>query len=191
VHAVHDSIITMDGDGQNDSRDIEGLLQTLKQAPRPAMTLVKGFRRSRRDSAWRRFSSLLANGVRRRLLGDATPDSGCGIQALSRELFLSLPWFDHMHRFLPALVLRAGGEVISREVNHRERSRGHSHYGTLDRLAAGLIDLAGVLWLMRRAPVPHIEEPHDYWNNRHLLAGDRFSGPGTVHGEIPGPMAAK
>jgi dolichol-phosphate mannosyltransferase len=88
--------------------------------------------------------------VRSRLLGDATPDTGCGLKLFRRGLFLRLPAFDHMHRFLPALVLRAGGEVQSIPVRHRPRLTGTSHYGTLDRLAAGLLDLGGVLWLKRR-----------------------------------------
>ena len=98
--------------------------------------------------------------MRARLLGDATPDTGCGLKVFPRALFLDLPRFDHMHRFLPALVLRAGGRVVSEPVNHRPRLRGRSNYGTLDRLAVSLFDVAGVAWLQRRASRP-VLEPED------------------------------
>jgi dolichol-phosphate mannosyltransferase len=100
----------------------------------------------------------VANGVRNRLLRDDTPDSGCGLKVLSREAYLRLPYFDHMHRFLPALIRRDGGEVRSLEVNHRPRERGRSNYGTLDRLWVGIVDLMGVAWLQRRARMAEIEE---------------------------------
>ncbi len=87
-----------------------------------------------------------------------TPDTGCGLKLFPRELFLELPYFDHMHRFLPALVRRAGGEVVSVEVNHRPRTRGRSKYGLHNRLWASLVDLAGVMWLMRRSRLPQVEE---------------------------------
>jgi dolichol-phosphate mannosyltransferase len=120
--------------------------------------MVGGWRNKRYDSAWRLFSSKVANGVRAGLLSDNTPDTGCGLKVFSRDRFLSLPYFDHMHRFLPALILRAGGQVISEPVNHRSRTSGQSKYGTLDRLWAGIIDLAGVIWLQRRAKLPVIKE---------------------------------
>jgi dolichol-phosphate mannosyltransferase len=119
--------------------------------------MVTGFRRRRQDSLIRRVSSRVANGVRSRLLKDQTPDTGCGLKIFSRELFLSLPYFDHMHRFLPALVKRAGGHILSIEVNHRHREKGNSHYGTLDRLVAGIIDLMGVYWLLARTRMPDID----------------------------------
>jgi dolichol-phosphate mannosyltransferase len=99
--------------------------------------------------------------VRSRLLGDATPDTGCGLKVFARDAFLTLPYFDHMHRFLPALVLRAGGQVISVGVSHRHRQRGSSKYGTLDRLLVGIVDLMGVMWLKRRSSLPHVEESAD------------------------------
>jgi dolichol-phosphate mannosyltransferase len=95
-------------------------------------------------------SSRVANAVRGRLLGDRTPDTGCGLKVFEREVFLALPHFDHMHRFLPALFLRAGGRVVSVEVAHRPRERGVSHYGMWNRLWAGIVDIAGVWWLIRR-----------------------------------------
>ncbi len=153
-------IATLDGDGQNDPKDIPRLFQLLSgQQPRPAaLTMVVGWRNQRHDSAWRLFSSKIANTVRAKLLGDDTPDSGCGLKIFSKELFLVLPYFDHMHRFLPALVLRAGGAVLSEPVNHRPRSAGVSKYGTLDRLGVGMVDLLGVMWLKKRGGIAEVEK---------------------------------
>jgi dolichol-phosphate mannosyltransferase len=120
--------------------------------------LYAGWRAKRRDSAVKRFSSRIANRIRARLLGDATPDTGCGLKLIERATFLELPYFDHMHRFLPALVLRAGGQVVSVKVNHRPRERGKSNYGTFDRLWVGISDLFGVMWLQRRAKRPALIE---------------------------------
>lgn len=153
------AVATLDGDGQNDPADIPRLLQALgelqKQNPRG---MVAGHRKQRKDTGWRRFSSRVANTVRGGLLRDHTPDTGCGLKVFSRALFLELPYFDHMHRFLPALAQRAGGAVISVEVNHRPRLAGVSKYGTWQRLWVGIIDLFGVMWLQRRAFVANIEE---------------------------------
>ncbi|MFZ0614215.1 MAG: glycosyltransferase family 2 protein [Desulfobacterales bacterium] len=149
--ARHRLILTLDGDGQNDPADIEKILAPFSAGGyESSATMVIGHRTNRRDTRWRRFSSLVANSVRRWALGDSVPDSGCGIKAFPRDLFLSLPFFDHFHRFLPPLVKRAGGEVISVPVHHRPRRHGQSHYGTLGRLWVGIIDLFGVMWLMRR-----------------------------------------
>ncbi len=147
-------LATLDGDGQNDPADLPALLQ--RAAEGGPGCLAAGHRTRRRDSWIKRRTSRIANGVRARLLRDATPDTGCGLKVLRRELFLALPHFDHMHRFLPALVLRAGGSVVSVPVNHRPRLRGQSNYGTLDRLAVGVVDLAGVWWLQRRWRIPDI-----------------------------------
>lgn len=153
-------IATLDGDGQNDPGDIPRLYEVLMQqrATVGNLWMVAGWRNKRYDSAWRLFSSKVANGVRSRLLGDNTPDTGCGLKLFSKDVFLALPYFDHNHRFLPALILRAGGQVISEPVNHRSRTAGTSKYGTLDRLWAGIIDLSGVIWLQRRAKRPVITE---------------------------------
>ena len=151
-------IATLDGDGQNDPADIPALLsrwRDLWQHKPPV--LIAGWRAKRRDTWLRRLSSRVANGVRSRLLGDATPDSGCGLKLFAREDFLALPYFDHMHRFLPALVRRAGGTVVSVQVAHRPREHGQSHYGIHNRLWVGLVDLLGVMWLQRRARVPLVE----------------------------------
>ena len=150
-------IATLDGDGQNDPADIPRLLDRARAlaAAGPAL-LVAGHRVSRRDSRMKRISSRVANAVRSRLLGDATPDTGCGLKIFPRALFLELPHFDHMHRYLPALVIRQGGRVASEPVNHRPRRAGRSNYGTLDRLAVSLFDLIGVAWLQRRWKRPEV-----------------------------------
>jgi dolichol-phosphate mannosyltransferase len=119
--------------------------------------MVAGHRVSRKDSGVKRVTSRIANAIRAKLLGDATPDTGCGLKVFPRALFLDLPRFDHMHRYLPALVLRQGGRVVSEPVNHRPRLRGTSNYGTLDRLVVSLSDLLGVIWLQRRWKRPAAE----------------------------------
>ena len=161
-------IATLDGDGQNDPADIPRLLRRAQAesgggaAAAATAVMVAGHRVSRRDTWRKRWTSRIANAVRARLLGDNTPDTGCGLKVFPRALFLDLPRFDHMHRFLPALVLRAGGRVVSEPVNHRPRLRGRSNYGTWDRLAVSLFDLVGVAWLQRRAARPVVVvEPED------------------------------
>jgi dolichol-phosphate mannosyltransferase len=149
-------VATLDGDGQNDPADIPKLWRLGLTAPDAPPLLIAGYRESRQDSRRKRFASQIANRVRRRILGDDTPDTGCGLKLFPRVLFLDLPYFDHMHRFLPALVLREGGIVRSTRVNHRPRRRGVSKYGVLDRLGVGVVDLFGVIWLKRRAARPHL-----------------------------------
>lgn len=144
-------IATLDGDGQNDPADIPVLLAHWSTQFNGAPLLLTGRRAARRDHWLRRLSSRIANRVRRALLKDDTADTGCGLKLIERSTYLMLPYFDHMHRFLPALVLRSGGQVVSIPVNHRPRVRGRSHYGVWNRLWVGLIDLAGVMWLLRRA----------------------------------------
>lgn len=152
-------VATLDGDGQNDPADIPALFAQLRAPDRPeGLAMVAGWRRKRQDTPWRRFSSKLANAVRAGLLNDATPDTGCGLKVFARDVYLSLPYFDHMHRFLPALVQRAGGKVVSVHVNHRPRTQGISKYGTWNRLWAGIVDLFGVMWLQRRGKHPRVEE---------------------------------
>ncbi len=153
--ARFDWIATLDGDGQNDPADIPALLARLRAArPEENLHMLAGWRANRRDTWFRRFSSKVANGVRSNLLKDATPDTGCGLKVFSRATFLRLPYFDHMHRFLPALVQRHGGRVESVVVNHRPRERGTSKYGLHNRLWVGIVDLFGVMWLIRRARKP-------------------------------------
>lgn len=153
-----EKIVTLDGDGQNDPADIPNLWQQLKKSEFPENLIVCGYRRHRHDSLLKKVSSRIANGFRQYILKDATPDTGCGIKMFSRAAFLELPYFDHMHRFLPALFLRNNGRVISVVVNHRPRTRGQSHYGMFNRLWIGLIDTFGVAWLQRRVKHPRIVE---------------------------------
>jgi dolichol-phosphate mannosyltransferase len=147
-------IATLDADGQNDPADIKRLWELARSAPNAERLLLAGHRQKRRDTAIKRVSSRIANAVRGAMLKDRTPDTGCGLKLLRRDLYLALPFFDHNHRFLPALVLREGGFVQSVAVNHRPRQRGKSNYGTLDRLFVGIVDLFGVMWLQHRAKVP-------------------------------------
>jgi len=150
-------IATLDGDGQNDPADIPKLLDARTVAP-AELKLFAGWRVTRRDSFNKRISSKVANAVRSRMLRDSTPDTGCGLKLFERETFMRLPYFDHMHRYLPALVKRAGYAIQSVPVGHRPRTAGVSKYGMLDRLWVGLADLRGVAWLMRRAKITRIEE---------------------------------
>jgi dolichol-phosphate mannosyltransferase len=151
-------IVTLDGDGQNDPADIAKLLAAREQAGRADLHLICGTRTRRQDAPLKRVASRVANFVRSRLLGDATPDTGCGLKLILRSAALELPAFDHMHRFLPALVRRSGGATVSVAVGHRPRRSGRSHYGVLDRLWIGIADLLGVLWLKRRALRPEATE---------------------------------
>ena len=144
-------IATLDGDGQNDPADLPRLLDVLFNTQSPRLKLVMGNRTTRRDTWLRRVSSRVANGVRGWILKDGTPDTGCGIKVFDRDVFMHMPRFNHMHRFMPALFQREGCEVLSLPVNHRQRTRGTSKYGLHNRLWAGIIDLFGVMWLIRRA----------------------------------------
>lgn len=151
-----DWIVVLDGDLQNDPADIPRLvavrdadLADARHGAAPLGMLI-GHRVKRRDSALRRLSSRIANTVRRALLHDATPDTGCGLKLLRRAVFMELPYFDHMHRFMPALVQQAGWRVVSVPVGHRPRQAGRSKYGVLNRLWVGIVDLFGVAWLASR-----------------------------------------
>jgi len=150
-------IATLDGDGQNDPADIPRLYAALLEKSPDGVQLVNGYRRKRRDSGIKRISSRLANRIRAFLLKDDTPDTGCGLKVFRRDAYLEIPFFDHLHRFLPAMIQRGGGRVISIEVNHRERQRGASHYGFFDRLWVGVFDLLGVIWLQHRVTHPQVE----------------------------------
>ena len=151
-------IATLDGDGQNDPADIPRLLAARDAPEAPEnLLLVSSLRAKRRDSWLRRISSRIANGVRQRLLHDRTSDTGSGLKLFSREAFLELPYFDHMHRFIPALMLRSG-EMVTVEVHHRPRRHGKSKYGVHNRLWVGIVDMLGVMWLQRRFVAPEVEE---------------------------------
>jgi dolichol-phosphate mannosyltransferase len=147
--ATGDLIITLDGDGQNDPADIPKLLSEFDDAAE-TLGMVAGERAKRQDNLSKRLASRAANRLRRWLLNDGAKDVGCGLKLFRRDAFLSLPYFDHMHRYLVALIKREGFEVRFVPVNHRPRSAGQSKYGNWDRFVAGVSDLRGVIWLMRR-----------------------------------------
>lgn len=146
---------TLDGDGQNDPADLPDLYRALTRADAPTdLKMVMGRRASRKDTAWKRFGSRFANSIRKRMLKDDCDDSGCGIKVMERAAFLSLPYFDHMHRYMPAMMNAEGYGVEFRDVNHRERGTGVSKYNNFGRLWAALSDLRGVTWLIRRRRNP-------------------------------------
>jgi dolichol-phosphate mannosyltransferase len=149
--ALGEWIVTLDGDGQNDPADIPMLLKRLAEDGSGDIKMVSGHRVARQDTWLRRFSSRIANTVRAAMLGDGTPDTGCGLKAFHRATYLSLPAFKHMHRFLPALFLREGARVVSIPVHHRPRTQGRSKYGVHNRLWVGIVDLLGMRWLMHRS----------------------------------------
>jgi len=158
-HAKSVWIATLDGDGQNDPADIPNLYNELinNQNSDPWL-VVAGYRKKRKDTWLKRISSRYANGIRDRLLRDGTPDTGCGLKVFARSSFLELPYFDHMHRYIPALFQRQGGRVVSVEVNHRHRMQGISKYGFHNRLWVGIVDILGVRWLQNRARLTKTEE---------------------------------
>ncbi len=150
-------IATLDGDGQNDPADIPKLLAQ-RDAAAADIKLFAGWRVNRKDSGSKRWASKWANAIRARMLRDDTPDTGCGIKLFERAAFLDLPYFDHMHRYLPALMQRAGWKTVSVPVNHRHRSAGVSKYNNLDRALVGIRDLRGVAWLIVRSRRTAVEE---------------------------------
>ncbi len=150
-------IATLDGDGQNDPADIPKLLATRDSSPE-SIKLYAGWRVDRKDTGSKRWASRFANAIRGRLLRDETPDTGCGIKLFERSAFLDLPYFDHMHRFLPALMQRAGWQVKSVPVNHRARGTGTSKYNNFNRAVVGISDLRGVSWLIKRSKRTAVEE---------------------------------
>lgn len=145
-------IATLDADGQNDPADLARLIRRwLAEAGETGRgVMVAGHRVGRADGPWRKLVSLVANGIRSRALSDGTPDSGCGLRVIARADLLSLPLFDHAHRFLPSLMTAAGGRVVSVTVTDRRRRGGRSKYRTITRAVQGVIDLAGVAWLQAR-----------------------------------------
>ena len=149
AHARAPVVVTLDGDGQNNPAFIPALLKTLADGA-PHIGLVAGQRIGRKDTGFKKFQSRIANGVRSSVLRDGTRDTGCGLKAFRRDLFLLLPYFDGLHRFLPALVRREGFEIGYVDVIDRPRGAGVSNYGMWDRLWIGILDLAGVWWLIRR-----------------------------------------
>lgn len=150
-------IATLDGDGQNDPADIPKLLAERAKAG-AQIKLFAGWRVDRQDSGSKRWASRWANRIRSRILRDDTPDTGCGIKLFERAAFLDLPYFDHMHRYLPALMQRAGWQTLSVPVNHRHRTAGVSKYNNLNRALVGISDLRGVAWLIRRSKRTEVAE---------------------------------
>lgn len=158
-HARGRYLITIDGDGQNDPADMPALLAVAREAEtQGAHFCIAGYRKNRQDTEWKKIQSRIANAVRQRLLADQVPDTGCGLKLIPRATWLQLPYFDHMHRYLPALVLRLGGTIRVVPVNHRARQSGVSKYNAWNRLWVGLVDMAGVMWLIRRGKRPVIAE---------------------------------
>lgn len=151
---VHDArgelIVTLDADGQNDPADVPALLAAARKFPAGTDFCIAGYRKNRKDTPWKRFQSRVANNIRSRILGDGTPDTGCGLKIVPRATFMKLPYFDHIHRFIPALVRRINGEIVVVEVNHRDRQSGVSKYNMLGRLGVGIVDMFGVMWLQHR-----------------------------------------
>lgn len=156
-HAQGIWVATLDGDRQNDPADLPVLLEVARD-PQGGADLVAGIRARRADDWIKRVSSRVANGIRRRLLDDGVSDTGCGLKLFRRDLFLGLPRFDHMHRFLPALARRANAQVATVPVSHRPRHGGSSKYGVGNRLWVGIFDLCGVMWLQRRPCNPEALE---------------------------------
>ena len=144
-------IVTLDGDGQNDPADIPALVARFRElADEPSFAMLAGERTKRQDRLSKRAASIAANRIRRAIIGDTAKDTGCSLKAFKREAYLSLPYFDHMHRYLIALMLREGYDVRFMPVSHRPRRSGRSKYGVLDRLIVGISDVMGVMWLKRR-----------------------------------------
>lgn len=142
-------VVTLDGDGQNDPSFIPAMLAQLEAAG-PSAGLVQGQRVGRKDTGFKRLQSRIANTVRGAILKDGTRDTGCGLKCFRREAYLALPYFDALHRFMPALMVREGFAVLHHDVRDRQRLTGVSNYGFFDRLWVGVLDLAGVWWLIRR-----------------------------------------
>ena len=159
VRAARGAIIaTLDGDGQNNPAFLPDLISTLERGGE-RLGLVAGQRVGRKDTGFKKFQSRAANAIRSAILHDGTRDTGCGLKAFRREVFLVMPYFDGLHRFLPALVRREGLEIAYVDVVDRPRRSGVSNYGFFDRLWIGILDLAGVWWLIRRKkPTPDVTE---------------------------------
>ncbi|MFN4288264.1 MAG: glycosyltransferase family 2 protein [Brevundimonas sp.] len=152
-------VVTLDGDGQNPPFEAPKLVDALIEAG-PRVALVGGERVDRQDTASKRSASRLANGIRKWLLKDSANDTGCGLKAMRRDVFLRLPYFDHMHRYLPALVIREGYQCRFLPVSHRARGEGRSKYTNLGRLWAALSDLIGIMWLRSRGRLTGQIEEH-------------------------------
>lgn len=163
--AGNDVIVTLDGDGQNPPQDIALLWKVYAEhKDNTPQIAVLGERKKRNDNLVRRLSSRFANGLRSSLLKDQTKDTGCSLKLFRRKDYLNLPYFDHMHRFLPALLLRDDVKLHHVGVSHRPRVHGKSKYGTLDRALVGMSDIRGVLWLQKRARRANFDETNEELN---------------------------
>ena len=151
LNAKNDTIVTLDGDCQNDPADIPKMLNIF-QNNKHRLLLIGGVRKNRKDNFGKRLGSKFGKLCRKFLLNDSHPDSGCGIKIFHKNLFLLMPYFDHIHRFLPVLAKREGAEVLEFEVNHRSRLEGNSNYTNFGRLLVGIYDVLGVIWLLKRSP---------------------------------------
>lgn len=151
IHAKFDVLVTMDGDGQNDPSDIPQMLEQFQNNK-----VVLGIRKKRNDSIVKKVSSLVGNKVRTTVLNDGCKDTGCSLKIFPKQGFLSLPYFNHMHRYLPALFKNKGYGLVTINVNHRARQHGVSKYGVMNRLFVGVHDLFGVRWLLKRSCVPEV-----------------------------------
>ena len=151
INAKSNLIATLDGDGQNDPTDLPLMIETHKKSESNCV-LVAGIRHNRKDSFNKRMASKFARFIRELLFSDSHPDSGCGIRVFDKELFLMMPFFNHMHRFFTILAIRYNANVLGVNVNHRERINGKSKYTNLGRALVGVYDLFGVIWILRRTP---------------------------------------
>jgi len=149
-------IVTLDADGQNNPINIPAMFEKAQQFPAGAHFCIAGYRKNRKDTAWYRLQSRIANKVRASILDDGTPDTGCGLKIFPRDTFLQLPYFDHMHRYIPALIKRLEGKIVVVEVDHRDRQAGVSKYDMWGRLWVGLVDMWAVRWLQKRAKISTI-----------------------------------
>lgn len=151
-------IVTLDADGQNPPSDIPSMVALAQAQPADKHFCIAGHRHERQDTRWKKLQSRIANAVRQAILRDGTPDTGCALKVIPRQTWLQLPGFNHMHRFLPALIQHAGGDVVVQKVSHRARQYDESKYAMRNRVGAGLIDMAGVLWLGYRTRVTQVKE---------------------------------
>ncbi len=147
-------VATMDGDGQDDPQSVLDMVRAVDLSRVERVGLVAGIRQNRQDTGSRKWASRFANGLRQRLLRDDCPDTACGLKVMPRDVFLALPFFDALHRYFPALIKHLGFETVHVPVTNRPRTSGVSKYSNLGRAAAGIVDLMGVVWLMRRTSIP-------------------------------------
>lgn len=178
-------VATLDADGQNPPEDIPRLVAALEAAP-DTVGLIQGERARRQDSLSKRFASRFANRLRGALLRDGTRDSGCAMRVFRRDAYLALPWFRHLHRFLPALMKREGWEIVAVPVGHAERAAGQSHYNNFQRALAGLPDLAGVAWMIWRG----VDRPAEAWRAVEEIAPAAETPAGDKPGITPPDTSA-